>query len=110
MHWIEDYLELVPPSNDWRVNDVREDGFHYVNPPESVIISGTIRDGKKWVHLSYSRKDRYPTWPELLRIRDCFIGPDKVCIQKVPNSIRRRDDIFDLHIWYCIDEDVSFWI
>jgi hypothetical protein len=64
------------------------------------------RDGKRWIHISVSHRDRIPTWDELRHVKDWMIGKDKLAIQVLP-----PDDQYvnihprTLHLWHCLDGD-----
>jgi hypothetical protein len=49
-----------------------------------VILSGTVKDGRRWVHLSFSRGDRVPDWDELKAMKSRFLGDEALAIQVFP--------------------------
>ena len=71
-----------------------------------IASAGLEEDGKWWLHVSASRKTRMPTWGDLRRAKDIFIGPNVSAIQVLP----KQDDWininpFVLHLWHCLDDD-----
>ncbi len=52
-----------------------------------VIISKAIeQDGKEWTHLSFSRKNRIPTYQDMVLVKAVFLGPDKDAIMVLPRK------------------------
>ena len=43
-------------------------------------------DGNEWLHLSFSRKSKIPTYDEMTRIKRDFIGEDKKAIMVLPEK------------------------
>ena len=64
----------------------------------------TLRDGSTWIHVSVSRPDRLPSWEEISKVRDEFLGEQVEAYHVVP---ARKDYInvhsYCLHIWTPID-------
>ena len=97
---------VLPPA--WKAVDVRRDGCAYRNRTEglSVIVSlGTEDDGRSWVHLSVSHKHRLPTWDEFVRVKELFLGRERLAIQVLaPRSEWVNIHPHVLHLWSCLDE------
>ena len=72
-----------------------------------VIASGmTEADGKRWVHISYSRPTRMPSYDDLCLVKDRFIGADRRAISvHPPRSEHVSLHAWCLHLWHCIDDD-----
>lgn len=64
----------------------------------------TVRNGENWIHVSVSRQDRLPTWQELAKVRDEFIGDDVEAYHVAPT---RKDYVnvhaYCLHLWVPCD-------
>ena len=95
-------------SMDWHCYLALPDGKRY----ESfyglrVIMSGAIeQDGKKWIHVSLSRKSRMPTYKDITVVKRLFIGADKKALQVLePESEHANIHPFCLHLWHCVDAD-----
>ena len=43
-------------------------------------------DGNEWLHLSFSRKSKIPTYDEMTRIKRDFIGEDKKAVMILPEK------------------------
>jgi hypothetical protein len=64
------------------------------------------RDGKRWIHISVSHRDRIPTWDELRHVKDWMIGKDKLAIQVLPPEAQYvNEHPRTLHLWHCLDGD-----
>lgn len=63
-------------------------------------------DGKVWLHVSVSRKDRIPSWEDLVSIKNIFIGKDEKAVQVLPPT-KEHVDINPnvLHLYRCLDGD-----
>jgi len=74
-----------------------------------VIVGAAVElDGKAWLHVSFSRKDKLPSWFDCKRVKSLFIGDDKTALQVFPSS-DKYVDIHEhcLHLWHCMDGDVT---
>jgi len=60
----------------------------------------TLDDGEEWKHVSVSRRDRLPSWEDLVLVKELFIGPEREALQLLP---KRSEHInlarHYLHIW-----------
>lgn len=71
-----------------------------------LIISGTVKEGKRWVHLSLSRGDRVPDWEELKAVKSRFLGDEALAIQVFPPKSQWVNvHPHCLHLWQCVDGD-----
>lgn len=73
----------------------------------AVILSGAVElDGRRWIHVSVSRRDRVPSYEDLALIKRVFIGRDKRALQLfVPEAEHVNVHRFCLHLWHCLDGD-----
>jgi hypothetical protein len=64
----------------------------------------TVESGDKWIHVSVSRPDRLPTWAELSKVKDEFIGPNREAYQVLAAA---EDHVnlhsYCLHLWAPVD-------
>ena len=74
----------------------------------SVIVSAAIYDdGKEWLHVSFSRKSKMPTYADLQLVKREFIGSDKKAIMVFPeqgNYVNIHPNC--LHLWYSAEAPV----
>lgn len=73
----------------------------------AVILTAMVeKDGKRWLHLSVSARERIPNWKELKEVKELFIGKEKLAIQVLPPDsefVNIHPNV--LHLWHCLDED-----
>lgn len=72
-----------------------------------VIVSGnTEADGKRWIHVSYSRPSRIPSYEDLCLVKDRFIGADRQAISVHPPASQHVNlHATCLHLFHCLDGD-----
>lgn len=62
------------------------------------------RDGRRWHHISVSRRGRMPSYDDLQLVRRLFIGETVECYQVFPPKDRWvNEHPFTLHLWRCLD-------
>lgn len=69
-----------------------------------VVSAGVMQDGKEWLHVSFSRKSKMPTYADLQLVKREFIGRDKKAVMVFPeekNYVNIHPNC--LHLWYCED-------
>ncbi len=63
-------------------------------------------DGELWIHVSFSRHDRVPSWFDTKRVKELFIGKDRKGIQVLPKSAEYYNHCPNcLHLYACIERD-----
>lgn len=63
-------------------------------------------DGQTWLHVSLSHPNRIPSYGELKRCKECFVGKDKKAIQVFPpESEHVNINENCLHLWHRMDAD-----
>lgn len=106
--WIARFAPIVPP-HPFRLDQLGEDGGAYHAGPRgdglAVIVSGAVQsDGKRWIHLSCSRRQRLPSWQDLRQAKDAFIGAEAYAVQVLPPADRYVNiHPFCLHLFHCVD-------
>ena len=106
IHGIEWFKPEVPKCN-WKLLQDSDDGYAFRSDNGVVvIISGQIESGKRWLHVSLSRKGRMPEYSDISLVKKVFIGEDLKAIMVFPErkyyvNIHR----FCLHLWACLDGD-----
>lgn len=66
-----------------------------------------LADGRRYMHLSISHPDRYPTWEELIMVKEHFLQPEDEAVQVLPRKseyVNVHPNCF--HLWYCYDGDI----
>lgn len=63
--------------------------------------------GDGWDHVSVSRKNRCPNWPEMSQIAALFFLPNETAMQlHVPESDHVNNHPYCLHWWRPLDVDI----
>jgi len=72
-----------------------------------VICTAAVEaDGKRWIHVSFSKPREAPSWADASRVKRVFIGDERKAIQvHPPASEYVNDHPFCLHWWSCLDGD-----
>lgn len=105
--WAWDLAPTVLPPG-WKRHDDERIGLHYRSGDGLLVIFSAAeeRDGKRWIHVSASRSGRLPGWQDMRKVKDIFIGANRLAVQVFP----RKDEYvnihpFVLHLWSCLDGD-----
>lgn len=103
-------MDLLPDMatmpNGWLKIDQRADGARYTHVRGlRVMITAAIEaDDRAWLHVSLSRKNRLPSYDDMVLVKQLFIGPDKLALQLfVPEDQHVNECEFCLHLWHCLD-------
>lgn len=66
-----------------------------------IASAGIMQDGREWLHVSFSRKSRLPTYADLQLVKREFIGRDKKAVMIFPDE-KHYVNIHKncLHLWY----------
>lgn len=97
------------PNNGWPVHRTAEDGWSFFSPGDRgmyVIYSGEIHEGRRWLHVSMSRRSRLPSYEDVQRIRMAFIGDHVQTIMVWPSKDSGRYiniHPYCLHLYSCMD-------
>lgn len=105
IRWLNDALPRVMPAG-WRELERRADGFkaHHSIKSLVIIISAEAYDGKRWLHLSCSHRQRLPKWSELVEAKELFLGVERYAYQVVPPRSRYVNIHRNvLHLFTCLD-------
>jgi len=106
--WVRDCIPTVLAPG-WDLRQERLDGRAYFNGllGLAVIVSAAVeQDGRRWLHLSVSHRDRLPKWREVVEVKELFLGVDRYAYQVLPprdRYINIHPNV--LHLWHCLDGD-----
>lgn len=85
------------------------DGFMYRSKSRGLVViqsMGQELDGKIWMHTSYSRKSRTPTYQDTVFIKENFISGDVKAIMIFPKKSEHVNiHPYCLHLWSCENND-----
>jgi len=108
--WTRD--QLKNPGAGWTIVPGSDtiDGRMWISSDKLKVLAsvGMELDGKFWLHVSFSRKDRLPSWFDIKRVKDAFIGETRTAYQIFPPKdkyVNIRETV--LHLWHCLDGDVT---
>lgn len=94
------------PPKDWEIIRTWGDGYCLREPGglRVIVDLATKLDGHLWLHLSASRKKYLPSWGDLKRVKQDFIGSKRAAIMVFP----MLDDFVNIHpnchhLWHCVD-------
>lgn len=74
--------------------------FDVPSPIDGNVMRVIASSGGGWEHVSVSRKNRCPNWPEMSRIRDLFFRDDETVVEyHVPKSDHVSVHDYCLHLW-----------
>lgn len=105
--WEREFIRTVMLP-DWQLASAGADGATYDSIDGlRVLMSVAVElDGKRWLHVSCSRQNRLPSWNDLRRVKDLFIGTSRAAIQVLPKQ-EKHVNIHPrvLHLFTCLDDD-----
>ena len=68
---------------------------------------GIMQDDREWLHVSFSRKSKLPTYADLQLVKREFIGKDKKALMIFPEEINYVNINKNcLHLWYSPDNPI----
>ena len=68
----------------------------------TIIATVAKYDGVQWLHVSFARKSKLPTYAEMKMIKRDFIGEDKKAIFVLPKEENFVNiNKFCMHLWTC---------
>lgn len=99
----------------WELVDAGPDGWCCDNPRRGLRVIGShghvYPDGRRWFHLSLSRRDRaMPTFDQLPEAKRLFIGSGRKAVQVFPPddewyTVPGRNMPEVLHLFASLDDD-----
>ncbi len=91
----------------WKLIEEKEDGYMYRhNSGLLVIISDNKEDDNNiWRHVSFSRKNRIPSYDDLKMVKNLFLKDKKAfqIFSKDNNYVNIHK--YCLHLWTCLTDD-----
>jgi hypothetical protein len=66
---------------------------------------GIKKDGKLWYHVSFSYRDRIPSYQDMAWVKKIWFGDDRWAIQVFPekgNHVNVHPNC--LHLWHCLED------
>jgi hypothetical protein len=96
----------VLPSS-WQLLEDYSNAAHYMSGDGlGVIAEVELHDGDAWLHVSFSRRSRIPSYEDMARVKSLFVGDDRKAIQVLPAKTEHFNlHPFCLHLYSPIDRD-----
>jgi hypothetical protein len=73
----------------------------------AVICTARVEaDGQRWIHVSFARPDKIPTWQDACLVKQVFVGDALKAVQVMPIPAEHVN--FHprcLHLFACLDRD-----
>lgn len=74
--------------------------FEIPSPIDKATLLIVASSALEWDHISVSRRNRCPNWPEMNHIKDLFFKHDETAMQlHVPLSDHINNHPYCLHLW-----------
>lgn len=71
-----------------------------------VVDCAKKEDGKFWRHVSFSRKDRMPSYYDITDVKKYFVGEKRKAIFVLPAETEHVNiHSYCLHLWACEEDD-----
>jgi hypothetical protein len=81
--------------------------FRFPSPIDRAILTVVASDGDGWDHVSVSRSNRCPNWPEMEHIKRLFFAESETVMQlHVPASEHINCHPHTLHLWRPQKQDI----
>lgn len=98
VHWKEIEPIICPPYSN---NVAGRRWVHRILHDFLVIKSfSTMEDGSKWIHISLSRNDRLPSWAEITKVKNEFLGEESEAYHVIPKTSDHVNlHSFCMHLW-----------
>ncbi len=103
--WVWQEVPAHAPEG-WTEVERRVDGVAWVARDGLCVIASGAReeDSRRWLHLSWSRRDRLPSYRDMVRVQRTFIGEDRYAYTVLPPRARHINiQPNTLHMWCCVD-------
>lgn len=101
-HWKELDDFIFPPGSK---NVAAKSWCHKLIPDFKVLKSFSLmEDGSRWIHISLSRKDRLPSWAEITKVKNEFLGEETEAYHIIPKASQHVNlHSYCMHLWSPIE-------
>ncbi len=113
--WVMALAETVMPilhGKEWEVLDTFANGLRAVSPDGLKVISEVemvtrgVAEIEPWLHVSFSREDRMPSYEDMKRIKLRFVGRRRKAIMVLPAEAEHfNHHPFCLHFYSPLHHD-----
>ena len=89
------------------VGDHQNGRFRIGSPIDGADMVIIASIGRGWEHVSVSRKNRCPNWPEMAHVKQVFFKPDETVMQlHVPEEEHINLHNNCLHLWRPLETEI----
>lgn len=99
-HWKRASNIVWPPGSG---NEAAQVWEHQLIPLRVLYSVATMEDGSDWHHVSVSAGGRLPSWTELSKVKDEFLGPEAEAYQVLARRSEHVNVGEVLHLWAPVD-------
>jgi hypothetical protein len=101
----DEFCPFILPAGWSQIHEAADGRAYRSRQGLIVLVSADMeRDGRRWLHVSTSRKDRIPSYDDLVLVKILFIGETREAYQCfVPKARHFNAHPFCLHLWCCLD-------
>ncbi len=93
------------PPQDWRILQEWGDGYALAHKAGIRVLVDVrwVSETEAWLHVSFSRASRLPSWEDTKIVKDAFVGDNVaiICLPKVEDYINIHQ--FCLHLWHRVN-------
>ena len=103
----EAFAKLNYPPKDWHQIGWWGNGHLFVhkNGLRLLIDCEEKEDGRKWLHVSVSRKNWNPSHDDMCLVKEAFIGDRYAYAVYPPKQVYVNIHSHCLHLWALVEED-----
>lgn len=98
---------LTLPTNWKQIRKIKKGSVFYNGAGLYVYYEVLVLNNVIWDHLKVGRKKRYPSFEDIQKVRNIFLGAEKLAMITVPPQ--GKDNTKDIHIWYSKDNSMLEW-
>lgn len=109
LHFLDVYRDMSPECIAYfgNVGDETCGAFFVPSPIDKSPMRVIASSGEGWDHVSISRPNRCPNWPELEHVKHLFFADNEVAMQlHVPASDHINCHPHCLHLWRPHDMEI----
>lgn len=106
---MNDNVLTTPSRKRWSAIMKFPNGTTFASTTDRLLVVRTVEDlndGRTWLHVSLTRRDRMPTLAELRMVKDEFIGPAEAYQIFPPTDQHDNPNANRLHLWSCLEGPV----
>lgn len=105
--WAQELVDQIGTPICWHRRDRPVLAYYKIGDNLMVLWSARREaDGKRWIHVSYSRPSKDPSWEDTCEVKRTFIGKDRKAISVMPAEAEYVNiHPHCLHLWACLDGD-----